>query len=99
MEKNNEEANSKGDFFMPYHKNKRQSFEAAQQAFVQLQEAMEDLHPEDADYGHHYKIAAQELDEAAQVIEKAHLNASEHQRKQLYQYTDELEKYKQQLME
>ncbi|UCZ51599.1 hypothetical protein LGQ02_12035 [Bacillus shivajii] len=84
---------------MPYHKNKRQAFEAAQQAFVQLQEAMEDLHPEEAEYGHHYKVAVQELDEATQVIQKAHLNASEHQRRQLEQYTAELERYKQDLME
>ncbi|MBU9712386.1 hypothetical protein [Evansella tamaricis] len=84
---------------MPYHKNKRQAFEAAQQAFVQFQEAMENLHPEDADYGHHHKVAEQELDEAIQVIQKAHVTASEHQRKQLELYSKEIEQYKQELME
>ncbi|MBU9721364.1 MULTISPECIES: hypothetical protein [Bacillaceae] len=84
---------------MPYHKNKRQGFEAAQQAYVQFQEAFENLHPEDSDYGHQFKIAEQELDEAIQVIQKAHMNASEHQRKQLEMYSREIERYKQELME
>ncbi|MDQ0257529.1 hypothetical protein J2S74_004987 [Evansella vedderi] len=84
---------------MPYHKNKRQAFEAAQQAYVQLQEAMENLHPEDAEYGHQHKIAEQELNEAVQIIQKAHVTASEHQRKQLDMYSKDIEKYKHDLME
>ncbi|SDZ43301.1 hypothetical protein SAMN05421736_112149 [Evansella caseinilytica] len=84
---------------MPYHKNKRQAFEAAQQAYTQLQEAFLHLHEEDADYGHHHKMAEQELDEAIQVIRKAQVTASEHQKKQLDMYSREVERYKQQLME
>ncbi|MFA9559690.1 hypothetical protein ACERII_20480 [Evansella sp. AB-rgal1] len=84
---------------MPYHKNKRQAFEAAQQAYVQLQEAFENLHEDDAEYGHQYKIAEQELDEAIQVIQKAQVTASEHQRKQLDQYSQDVARYKQQMME
>ncbi|MBM7094303.1 MULTISPECIES: DUF1216 domain-containing protein [Alteribacter] len=84
---------------MPYHKNKQQAFQAAQQAFVQLQGAMNDLAPDDADYGHHHKAAEQELNEAMQVIQKAHVNASEHQKQQLRIYEEEVRKYQQQLME
>ncbi|MDG5789600.1 hypothetical protein QA612_19250 [Evansella sp. AB-P1] len=84
---------------MPYHKNKRQSFEAAQQAYVQLQEAIENLHEEDADYGHQHKVAEQELDEAIQVIQKAQVTASEHQKRQLDLYSQEITKYRQQLLE
>ncbi|ADU30399.1 hypothetical protein [Evansella cellulosilytica] len=84
---------------MPYHKNKRQAFEAAQQAYVQLQEAFESMHYEDPDYGHQQKLAGQELDEAIQAIQKAHVTASEHQRKQLEKYSADVAKYKQQLQE
>lgn len=85
---------------MPYHKNKRQAFEHAQQAFVQLQDAMEQLRDQDSpDFGHHLKMAEQEYDEAVQIIQKAHVTASEHQKKQLDAFTKEMEKYKQQLLE
>ncbi|WP_026689784.1 hypothetical protein [Alteribacter aurantiacus] len=84
---------------MPYDKNKQQAFQAAQQAFVQLQDAMNDLHSGDVDYGHHHKRAEQELNEAIQVIQKAHITASEHQKQQLKQYETELKQFEQQLME
>lgn len=90
----------RGESKMPYHKNKRQAFEHAQQAFVELQDAMEQLQDEtDPDYGHHYKMAQQELDEAVQIIQKAQVTASEHQKKQLDLFSQEVSKYKQQLME
>ncbi|MCD8501089.1 MAG: hypothetical protein LRY71_04670 [Bacillaceae bacterium] len=82
---------------MPYHKNKQQSFQAAQQAFVQAQQAASDLQPYDEDFGHHYKLAQKEVNEAEQVIHKALFNASEHQRNELEKFSQELNSIKSQL--
>ncbi|UTR10727.1 hypothetical protein MM300_23255 [Evansella sp. LMS18] len=82
---------------MPYNKNKQQAFQSAQQAYVQFQEALENLHSEDADYGHQQKLVEQELDEAFQAIQKAHATATEHQKKQLEVFTKDMHRYKQQM--
>lgn len=79
---------------MPYIKNKQQAFQAAQQAFVQAEQAFEDLQPTDEDYGHHLKKTYQEIIEAQQVINKAHRNASEHQRIELQKFEEQLAEIK-----
>ncbi|MBB5174458.1 hypothetical protein [Texcoconibacillus texcoconensis] len=84
---------------MPFDKNKQQAFQAAQQAFVEAQHATEDLHYEDVDYGHEHKLAQQEINEAFQVIEKAHITATEHQKEQLRAYEKELERMRQLLQD
>ncbi|OIJ18998.1 hypothetical protein BKP45_14845 [Anaerobacillus alkalidiazotrophicus] len=79
---------------MPYIKNKQQAFQAAQQAFVQAQQATNNLIPNDEDFGHHFKQAEQEVMEAEQVIDKALRNASEHQRHELEKFQNELAEIK-----
>lgn len=77
---------------MPYHKNKKQAFQAAQQG---VEEAIEDhshLLRDDADYGSQLEHVKQEVNEAIQQIENALETASEHQRKQLEQYSEDLKK-------
>ncbi|OIJ12739.1 hypothetical protein BKP35_09150 [Anaerobacillus arseniciselenatis] len=82
---------------MPYIKNKQQAFQAAQQQFVQAEQAMNDLQPNDEDFGHHLKKAQQEITEAEQVIDKALRNASEHQRRELQKYQEEIAELKEHL--
>lgn len=80
---------------MPFEKNKQQAFQAAQQAYVEFQGSLENLHEDEADYGHQQKIAEEELNEAIQVIQKAHITATEHQKKQLNIFAEDIHKYKQ----
>lgn len=79
---------------MPYIKNKQQSFQAAQQAFVQAEEATSGLISTDEDFGHHLKQAEREIREAEQMIQKALRNASEHQRNELQKFEAQLEEMK-----
>ncbi|MDE5412840.1 DUF2524 family protein [Alkalihalobacterium chitinilyticum] len=84
---------------MPYHKDKQQSFQAAEQAFVQAQEATASIDTTRADYGHNVKRAKQEIEEAFTQINKALTNASEHQREQLSKYEQDLEQLRSQVQE
>ncbi len=83
---------------MPYNKNKQQAFQAAQQAYVQLEEAFQQLDEESPDYGHQSKEAHEELNEAEQIIQKAYIVASEHQKRQLDSYSQELAQRKSDLI-
>ncbi|OLO40361.1 hypothetical protein BTR23_07690 [Alkalihalophilus pseudofirmus] len=84
---------------MPYHKDKQQSFQAAEQAFVQAQEATSDIDATRADYGWHVKKAKKEIEEAFTQVNKALTNASEHQKEQLHKYEQDLEELRSQFEE
>ncbi len=79
---------------MPYNKNKQQAFQAAQQAYVQAEQVTSNLQPHDEDFGHHLKQAEREVREAGLMIQKALVNASEHQRNELEKYESQLETLK-----
>ncbi|WP_026695804.1 hypothetical protein [Peribacillus kribbensis] len=74
----------------PYHKNKQQAFQAAQQGTEQAREKAALLFPENADFYSQVHALKTEAQEAFQQIENALEVASEHQRVQLRQYQDEL---------
>jgi len=86
-------------YSVPYHKNKRQAFEAAQQAYTQLQDAFHQLDPDSPEFGHQIKLADEELNEANQIINKAYTVASEHQKRQLDLFSEELAQRKQEIMD
>ncbi|MCD5322792.1 MULTISPECIES: hypothetical protein [Pontibacillus] len=77
---------------MPYHKNKQQAFQAAQQGYQQAIDANETRlqSVDQADYGKELAHLTQEVNEAYQQIDKALEVASEHQYDQLKQYQDQL---------
>ncbi|PLT29337.1 hypothetical protein [Peribacillus deserti] len=74
----------------PYHKNKQQAFQAAQQGVEQARDEASGIDDSRADYGSQVKALKKEVSEAFQQIENALEVASEHQRLQLKQYQDEL---------
>ncbi|GGC98031.1 hypothetical protein [Pontibacillus salipaludis] len=77
---------------MPYHKNKQQAFQAAQQGYEQAIDANETRlqSVDQADYGKELAHLTQEVNEAYQQIDKALEVASEHQYEQLKQYQNQL---------
>lgn len=76
---------------MPYHKNKQQSYQAAEQGILQAMDVYENLVPENsANYGNQLKHLKQEVNEAYQQITNALENASETQRSRLEQYQQDL---------
>ncbi|WP_408006130.1 hypothetical protein ACJROX_15570 [Pseudalkalibacillus sp. A8] len=77
---------------MPYHKDKQQAFQAAQQGYEQAIQANgtaleSSADPDFAMKEHQFE---QELTEALQQIDNALEVASEHQRTQLRQYQEDL---------
>lgn len=77
---------------MPYHKDKQQSFQAAQQGTKDVMDVYENIVKDSADYGSQLKHLKQEVNEAYQQIENALENASETQKSQLEQYQRDLQK-------
>lgn len=77
---------------MPYHKDKQQSFQAAQQGTNDALEAYNSVIKEDADYGTQLKHLSEEVNEAYEQINNALENASETQRHRLEQYQRDLQK-------
>ncbi|MDQ0220499.1 hypothetical protein ELQ35_13920 [Peribacillus cavernae] len=75
---------------MPYHKDKQQSFQAAEQGVKEAADVYSGLVRDDEDYASQLKYVKQEVNEAIQQIENALENASEQQRDQLMQYLDDL---------
>lgn len=55
-----------GDDKMPYHKNKQQAFQAAQQGTEQARDVYESIVKNDPDYGVHLKRLKNEVNEAYQ---------------------------------
>ncbi|WP_335868955.1 hypothetical protein [Bacillus sp. 2205SS5-2] len=75
---------------MPYHKDKQQAFQAAQQGFVEAQNAVNELVLDGSSYGQQLSHLKTEVNEAYQQIENALEVASEHQRGQLEQFKADL---------
>lgn len=82
---------------MPYKKDKQQAYQAAEQAFVQAQEATADVQPTESNYAFLRSRAIREIEEAEQQILKALTVSSERQHRQLDEYQQQLIELKQQL--
>lgn len=80
---------------MPYHKNKQQAFQAAEQGVEQARDVFESMDSASSDFGHHLKRLKQEINEAEKQIENAHEVASETQRRQLQSFQQEIDRLKQ----
>ncbi|MFX3623341.1 MAG: hypothetical protein ACE3JP_04665 [Ectobacillus sp.] len=76
---------------MPYHKDKQQAFQAAQQGTKQAMEAYNNIVANDPDYAHHLKELRQEVQQAYEQIQNALETASETQRGQLEKYEQGLQ--------
>ncbi|WP_066369040.1 hypothetical protein [Neobacillus fumarioli] len=74
----------------PYHKNKQQAFQAAQQGYENAQGLYESIVRDSASYGHQLKHLKDEVNEAYQQIENALEVASEKQRAQLERFQQDL---------
>ncbi|MBY0096074.1 hypothetical protein [Mesobacillus maritimus] len=77
---------------MPYHKNKQQAYQAAQQGFEEVQDFYNDIVQDSASYGHQLKHLKNEVNEAYQQIENALEVASDTQRPQLERFMSDLER-------
>ena len=77
---------------MPYHKNKQQAFQAAQQGVEDVEELYYEVVQDSASYGHQLQHLKQEVNDAYQQIENALEVASEHQRVQLETFQNDLRK-------
>ncbi|WP_053366703.1 hypothetical protein [Bacillus sp. FJAT-27245] len=77
---------------MPYHKNKQQAFQAAQQGVEEARDLFAEIVRDSASYGHQLKHLKNEVNEAYQQIENAMEVASEHQRQQLEQFRHDLQR-------
>lgn len=80
-----------------YITDKQIAFQEAEKAFIQAQDAIENIDPTRADFGHNVKRAQKEAIEAEAQITKALSYASETQRERLEQYREGLEILKQQI--
>ncbi|MGJ7921150.1 hypothetical protein [Neobacillus sp. LXY-4] len=76
---------------MPYHKNKQQAFQAAQQSTEEARGLYNVIVEDSSSYGHQLKHLWEEVNEAYQQIENALEVASDHQRDQLEKFRSDLE--------
>jgi uncharacterized phage infection (PIP) family protein YhgE len=76
---------------MPYHKDKQQAFQAAQQGTKQAKDLYDSLVKNDPDYGSRVKRLKNEVNEAFENINNALVVASETQRKRLETFREELQ--------
>lgn len=77
---------------MPYHKNKQQAYQAAQQGYEDVQDLYHEIVQDSASYGHQLKHLKNEVNEAYEQIENALEVASETQRLQLERFRQDLRK-------
>lgn len=77
---------------MPYNKNKQQAFQAAQQGMENAEGLYNEIVRDSSSYGHQLNHLKNEVNEAYQQIENALEVASEHQRTQLEQFQQDLQK-------
>ncbi|MEW9110547.1 hypothetical protein ACQCT6_19460 [Cytobacillus gottheilii] len=75
---------------MPYHKDKQQAFQAAQQGLEDAQELYYEIVRDSSAYGHQLKHLKQEVNEAYEQIQNALEVASEGQREQLERFQQDL---------
>jgi phenylalanyl-tRNA synthetase alpha subunit len=76
---------------MPYHNDKQQAFQSAQQGTMEAKEWYDHLVSDQADYGSQLKHLKQEVNEAFEQINNALEVASEKQRAQLEQFRSDLQ--------
>ena len=79
---------------MPYHKNKVQAFQSAQNGVrkaVDVHKNLESMR-HDPQFGHEVRHLWEEINEAYQQVENAYEVASEHQKDQLDDYRNTLDK-------
>ena len=76
---------------MPYHKDKQQAFQAAQQGTEDVENLYHNIVKNDPNYASDLKHLRQEVKEAYEQIQNALEAASETQRKQLQQYEQDLQ--------
>lgn len=76
---------------MPYHKNKQQAFQAAQQGYEEVEKFYRMMDKDGPDYGSELSHLKNEINEAYEQIENALEVASEHQRQQLERYKNDLQ--------
>ncbi|TLS37440.1 hypothetical protein [Pseudalkalibacillus caeni] len=84
---------------MPYHKDKQQAFQAAQQGYAQVTDAKNNLVKTSSNYGSELKHLQKEVGEAVMQIENALEVASEHQREQLEQFQQDLSAIQKEIIE
>ncbi|WP_020063101.1 hypothetical protein [Bacillus sp. 123MFChir2] len=75
---------------MPYHKDKQQAFQAAQQGTEDAENLYQNIVKNDPNYAQDLKHLRQEVQEAYEQIQNALEVASETQRTQLQQYEQDL---------
>jgi hypothetical protein len=76
---------------MPYHKDKQQAYQAAEQGFHHAIEVSKQLDASTSEYGVYYAHFMTENEKARQQIENALETASEHQEAQLRNFLSELD--------
>jgi biopolymer transport protein ExbB/TolQ len=84
-------SNQKRKVIMPYHKDKQQAYQAAEQGYHHAIEVSKQLNASNSEYGVYYSHFMTENEKARQQIENALETASEHQHSQLKNYLNELE--------
>ncbi|WP_201714974.1 hypothetical protein [Rossellomorea arthrocnemi] len=75
---------------MPYHKNKQQAYQAAEQSVTDVQNTIHELVLDGGSYGSQLAHLKNEVNEAYQQIENALEVASDTQRAQLQQFKSDL---------
>jgi hypothetical protein len=76
---------------MPYHKNKQQAYQAAEQGYHHTIEVSKKLDASSSEYGVYYANFMTENEKARQQIENALETASEHQKAKLHEFLSELD--------
>lgn len=76
---------------MPYHKDKQQAYQAAEQGYHHTIDVSKKLDTASNEYGVYYSQFMTENEKACQQIENALETASEHQQPQLKNYLTELQ--------
>jgi len=84
-------SNQKRKVNMPYHKDKQQAYQAAEQGYHHTIEVSKQLDASNSEYGVYYNHFMTENEKACQQIQNALETASEHQQPQLMNYLRELQ--------
>ena len=84
---------------IPYHENKQQAFQDAQEAAKDVKDILQKLDENGNAYGAQLKHLKSGIIEAYQQIDNALEVASEHQRHQLEQYKQELQNIMNEMIE
>ncbi|WP_243291821.1 hypothetical protein [Bacillus sp. FJAT-47783] len=77
---------------MPYHKNKQQAYQAAEQGMKDVMDVYTQVEHDSATYGSQLKHLKQEVNEAYEQIQNALEVATEHEQERLKQYEQDLQR-------